>query len=334
STLLNALAGAELCPAGPLPATRTAPLGAAPMDGADRAPRAGAGRRAAAATWLRAHRPSGATIALIPFLAFVGLFLLWPMLTVVAKAVTPEGVLGLSAMERAVSGPYRSAFRNSLALSTSTALIGGLLGLLLALVVRGLRRPAWVRPVLDAWCSVAAQLGGVPLAFAFVAALGTQGIVTKALAGIGIDLVGSGFSLASLSGMTLVYLYFQIPLMFLVVMPAVSGLRETWREAATLMGAGPVRYWGTVALPVLAPSVLGGMFLLFVNAFSAYATAYVLSSSGQLVPLQIRFVLQGNVITGEQDLGYALVTWTVLLMLAGVALMTLAQRRAARWARG
>ena len=174
----------------------------------------------------------------------------------------------------------------------------------------------------------------MPLAFAFVAALGTQGVVTKALAGVGIDLVDAGFSLSSLAGMTIVYLYFQIPLMFLVVMPAVAGLRDTWREAATLMGASPWRYWRTVALPVLMPSALGGMFLLFVNAFSAYATAYVLSSSGQLVPLQIRFVLQGNVITGEQDLGYALVTWTVLLMLTGVGLMTLAQRRAARWARG
>ena len=121
--------------------------------------------------------------------------------------------------------------------------------------------------------------------------------------------------------------------MFLVVMPAVSGLRETWRESATILGAGPLRYWWTVVAPILLPSTLGGMLLLFINSFSAYATAYVLSSSGQLVPLQIRFVLQGNVITGEQDLGYALVVWTVLLLLAGLGFMSLLQRRAARWSR-
>ncbi len=308
--------------------TGPAPSGAGPVAPLDDRPRLGL------RALLAARRPSGAGLALVPFLAFVALFLVWPMLVVAGHALSPEGQPGLGTMARAVSGPYRSAFRNSLTLATTTAVLGGTLGLLLALAVRGLRRPAWFRTALDAWCSVAAQLGGVPLAFAFVAALGTQGIVTKALAAVGIHLVDSGFTLASLTGMTVVYLYFQIPLMFLVVMPAVSGLRETWREAATLMGCSPWRYWSTVALPILTPSVLGGMFLLFINAFSAYATAYVLSSSGQLVPLQIRFVLQGNVITGEQDLGYALVTWTVLLMLAGVGLMTLAQRRAARWSRG
>ncbi|WP_258723637.1 ABC transporter permease [Cellulomonas sp. NS3] len=302
-----------------------------PTVAVDAAPhRAGAGPRGAAG---RRRRPawSGATLALVPFLAFVAVFLLWPVGVVVVRAFTPGGVPGLGALVRAVSGPYRSAFENSLALAGTSAVLGGVLGLALALAVRDLTRPRWLRPAIEAWSSVASQLGGVPLAFAFVAALGTQGVVTKALRGLGVDLITSGFSLATLAGMTLVYLYFQIPLMFLVVAPAVAGLRATWREAAELMGAGPVRYWATVAGPILLPSVLGGMLLLFVNAFSAYATAYVLSSSGQLVPLQIRFVLQGNVITGEQDLGYALVTWTVALMVLGLVGMTLLQRRAARW---
>lgn len=287
--------------------------------------------RAAARTGWRDH--GGTVLVLTPFLAFVGVFLLWPTATVVVRALAPDGALGFGNLARAVSGPYRSAFVNSLTLSTATAIIGGALGLLLALAVRDLRRPAWLRPALDAWCSVASQLGGVPLAFAFVAALGTQGVVTKMLAAVGIDIIDTGFSLSTLVGMVVVYLYFQVPLMFLVVMPAVAGLRDSWREAATLMGASPARYWLRVAAPILAPSTLGGMLLLFINAFSAYATAYVLDSSGQLVPLQIRFVLQGNVITGEQDLGYALVTWTVLLLLAGLLLMGALQRRAARWAR-
>lgn len=279
------------------------------------------------------HRPGPVIAALIPFAVFVGLFLVWPSIAVVQHAFTPGGHFGFDSMARAVSGPYRSSFRNSLVLSGITAVIGGILGTGLALAARGLERPRWVRPLLDSWSSVASQLGGVPLAFAFVAALGTQGIVTKVLKAWGIDLVGSGFSLSTTAGVAFVYLYFQIPLMFLVVAPAVEGLRTTWREAATLMGAGPVRYWARVAGPVLAPAVLGGMLLLFINAFSAYATAYVLDSSGQLIPLQIRFVLQGNVITGEQDLGYALVTWTVLLLASGLIGMHLLQRRTARWSR-
>lgn len=297
--------------------------------------RAGAGGPAGSAPRRVLDRLRGARGALVlaPFAAFVAVFLLWPTGAVIARSLTPGGELGLSSLQRAVSGPYRSAFLNSLTLSAVTAVLGGVLGLALALALRGLTRPRWLRPTLDSWSSVASQLGGVPLAFAFVAAIGTQGIVTKALTGLGIDVVGSGFSLSSTGGMALVYLYFQVPLMFLVVSPAVEGLRSTWQEAATILGAGPVRYWRTVAGPVLAPSVLGGMLLLFINAFSAYATAYVLSSSGQLVPLQIRFVLQGNVITGEQDLGYALVTWTIALLGAGLLLVQALQRRAARWSR-
>ncbi|QTE28168.1 ABC transporter permease [Pengzhenrongella sicca] len=320
------MTGSDLAtgPAAP-PSRRTLRSGARPAP-----PLPGQVRRPAGP---RLRRPSGAVLALVPFLAFIAVFLLWPTAAVVIKAITPGGSLGVSTLVRAVSGPYRSAFENSLALAGASAVIGGAVGLALAFAVRGLERPGWLRPAIDSWSSVASQLGGVPLAFAFVATIGTQGVVTKALNGLGIDLAGSGFSLATLAGLTIVYLYFQIPLMFLVVMPAVAGLRTTWREAASLMGAGPARYWATVAGPILAPSVLGGMLLLFINAFSAYATAYVLSSSGQLVPLQIRFVLQGNVITGEQDLGYALVTWTVALLAVGLVGMSLLQRRAARWSR-
>lgn len=274
----------------------------------------------------------GVVAATAPFVVFLLVFLVWPTLAVLWHAVTPDGHLGVSSLARAVSGPYRSAFRNSIVLSGASALIGGLLGLGLALAVRDLRRPAWVRPVADAFSSVASQLGGVPLAFAFIAAIGTQGLFTKALAGIGID-VRSTFSLSSLAGITLVYLYFEIPLMYLVVAPAVAGLRRSWREAAELLGASPARYWLTVAGPILAPGVLAGMVLLFVNAFAAYATAYVLSSTTQLVPLQIRFVLQGNVITGEQDLGYALVTWTILLLAVGLGVVQRLTARTARWTR-
>jgi putative spermidine/putrescine transport system permease protein len=119
--------------------------------------------------------------------------------------------------------------------------------------------------------------------------------------------------------------------MFLVMMPAVMGLKNSWREAAAIMGASPARYWWSVGIPLLTPSTLGGMLLLFINAFTAYATVYVLNPSGALVPLQIRFLLQGNVITGEEDLAYAIVAWVILLLLTGLGLITVMQRRTLRW---
>lgn len=280
---------------------------------------------------MRRRFDTATVVVAVPFLAFVGLFLFVPTIGLAIKAFTPGGSFGFSAMQRALEGTYRTAFINSLALAITSSLLGGVIGLLLALSLRSLERPKWLRSTTDSWSAVAAQLGGIPLAFAFIAAIGTQGIITKLLSLVGVDITDSGFSLSEFWGLVVVYLYFQIPLMFLVMMPAVGGLKATWGEAAAIMGASPGRYWRSVALPLLVPSFLGGLLLLFVNSFAAYATAYVLNPGAQLVPLQIRFLLQGNVITGEQDLAYAIVLWTITLLLASLLLIAVLQRRTARW---
>ena len=270
-------------------------------------------------------------LVVAPFVAFVAVFLVYPTVIVLFKAVTPGGSLGVDALQRALSGTYRTGFINSITLAGTSAVIGGTIGILLALTVRSLQRPRWLRPTLDSWSAVASQLGGVPLAFAFIATIGAQGVLTRLLKGIGIDASDYGISPTGFWGLVFVYLYFQIPLMFLVMLPAVNGLRSTWREAASVLGASGLRYWRSVGVPILAPAALGGALLLFVNAFTAYATAYVLNPSGALVPLQIRFVLQGNVISGEQDLGNAIVAWVIVLLLASLVAMTLLQRRTLMW---
>jgi putative spermidine/putrescine transport system permease protein len=267
----------------------------------------------------------------IPFLLFIALFLLYPTAAIMYSALTPGESFTFDGMQRALSGTYRQGFINSITLATTTAAIGGVIGLVLAVVMRGLERPRWLHSTLDSWSAVASQLGGVPLAFAFIAAIGTQGIITKVIGQTGVNINDFGISPTGFWGLVVVYLYFQIPLMFLVSLPAINGLRATWREAAAIMGASGARYWLRVGIPILTPAALGGMLLLFVNSFAAYATAYVLNPGGALVPLQIRFLLQGNVISGEEDLGYAIVTWVIGLLLASLFLLTYLQRRTLRW---
>jgi len=267
----------------------------------------------------------------LPFGAFALLFLAYPVVVVIVRALMPSGTPGPSLMIAALQGSYLTGMRNSITLSAVSAALGAVLGLGLALAVASLERPRWLRSTLDGWTAVASQLGGVPLAFAFIATIGTQGVATKIFAQAGINLGELGVSVSGFWGLVVVYLYFQIPLMFLVVVPAVAGMRRTWREAASILGASGPHYWRTVGLPLLMPAFLGGVLLLFVNAFSAYATAYVLNSQGQLVPLQIRFLLQGNVITGQEDLAYAIVTWVISLLLISLVGMTFLQRRSLRW---
>ncbi len=113
-------------------------------------------------------------------------------------------------------------------------------------------------------------------------------------------------------------MYFQIPLMVLVITPALEGLRPAWREAAHGLGGGSWTYWRLVGLPVLAPSVLGAVLLLFGSGFSAYATAQALTSgSVSLTPIQIGSFLSGNVLSGQENVGKALGLGMILVIVAG-----------------
>ena len=181
---------------------------------------------------------------------------------------------------------------------------------------------------------MAANFGGIPLAFAFIATLGTIGIVTQFFQNqLHYNFYQHGFSLFSKTGVEIVYLYFQIPLMILVIAPAVDGLRREWREASSNLGASSLQYWRFVGLPVLLPSIISAVILLFGNSFAAYATAYGLTSSGlSLVPIQIGVDLSGNVVSNPHE-GQALAFGMFVVLAAMMLIYVPLQRRTSRWAR-
>jgi putative spermidine/putrescine transport system permease protein len=278
------------------------------------------------------RRSSLLALPLAPYFLFVGLFLAVPTVVLFTKAFRPVTGSTTSAMLEAMNESNRSSFLFSLKLSLISAVLGAFFGFVFALATSRIERPRRLRNLVTGFSGVAANLGGIPLAFAFIAALGAQGLFTRILFHNGIDLYGMGFKIYDFWGIVVVYLYFQIPLMLLVMMPAIEGLRPTWREAAINLGASPWQYWRRVGLPILSPSLMGGALLLFANAFSAYATAYALSSGGsRLVPVQIRFYLQGNTITGKGNLGYALAAWMVLILLVVMSAYLVLRNRAERW---
>jgi putative spermidine/putrescine transport system permease protein len=193
--------------------------------------------------------------------------------------------------------------------------------------------PRWIRPTLTTFAGVAANFAGVPLAFAFAATLGSTGVITVFLAGHGVALYSNGFTLFSFTGLVLVYTYFQLPLMILIISPSLDGLRRQWREAATNLGASTFQFWLWVGIPILWPSLLAAMVLLFGNAFSAYATAYALVGSQiNLVPIIIGSVVSGN-LTSDPQFGDALALGMVVIIGISVALYLLLQRRSNRWLR-
>jgi putative spermidine/putrescine transport system permease protein len=274
-------------------------------------------------------------LGLAPFFAFVTLFLLVPAISVFTKAlVDANGDIGLAALVDAFRGQNLQAFRFSMWLSALSAAFGVVIGTLLASAAASIRRPAAVRSVVTSFSGVAANLGGIPLAFAFIALLGRQGLLTKILDGLfGYDLYGGDFRLDTTAGLTTVYLYFQIPLMVLIILPAIDGLETSWREACANLGGTTFTYWRRVGLPVLMPALLGGFLLLFANAFSAYATAKAMTQKSLIVPLRINFYFRGDISTGEEQLGFALAAWMILIMTVCMGLYWVLRKRAERWQR-
>jgi putative spermidine/putrescine transport system permease protein len=234
------------------------------------APPARPARRARSLSWL----------GLGPFFLFSAMFLGVP-LAFLAIGSLADNSTGQPTIDNyaALSTPLvANAFRSSIEVSLVTAILGGIFGFLLALaVIRG-GLPRGLRSALMTFSGVASNFAGIPLALAFTYTLSTTGAVTILLKNIGIDIYAGHFTIFSKLGLEIVYLYFQFPLMVLIIAPAIDGLKPEWREAAENMGATGFQYWRRIALPILTPTLLGSMILLFGNAFGAQATAYQLTA--------------------------------------------------------
>ncbi|TIN98562.1 ABC transporter permease [Mesorhizobium opportunistum] len=256
----------------------------------------------------RALRLPTQWLGVTPFFIFAIMFLILPTLYLMlgafqndAGGFTLENIFALS------QANIVAAYWISIKVSLASSLIGAFAGLAIAIaIVRG-GLPNWIRSATLTFSGVASNFAGVPLAFAFIATLGRLGLVTVLLNTlVGLNLYAHGFNLLSFWGLTLTYVYFQIPLMVVIIVPAIDGLKKEWGEAAATLGATQTQYWRMVVIPVLWPSFLGTVILLFANAFGAIATAYALTGSSlNIVPILLYAQIRGDVLHNAH-LGYAI----------------------------
>lgn len=272
-------------------------------------------------------------LGVLPFTAYIAIFLLIPTGELIVDAFKgANGAFTTSNVTAIVHGQYLTSFESSIELAALSAAFGGVLGFFLTNAILARGAPRWMRPAMVTFSGMAANFAGIPLAFAFTATLGTTGVITAFAHHFGVNLA-SAIPLSGTLGLAVVYTYFQFPLMVLLVVPAADGLRREWREAAENLGATPFQYWRRVAMPILFPSLLGAMVLLFGGAFSAYATATALSgSTGNLVTEYIANLINGN-ITVDPQLAYALAFGMIVVITVTMILYTALQRRSNRWLR-
>jgi putative spermidine/putrescine transport system permease protein len=274
-------------------------------------------------------------LGVFPFFLFTFLFIVLPSISLfVGSFQDAQGNFTLKNFIDLSDPSILSAYWVSIRISAATAVGGGLLGFFMAYAVTVGGLPRWVRTALTTFSGVASNFAGVPLAFAFIATLGRTGMVTFILKTVfGLDLYSQGFSLYSFWGLTLTYMFFQFPLMVLVITPALDGLRKEWREASENLGASTFQYWTQIALPILLPSLLATTILLFGNAFGAYATALSLTGGFiNLVTIVIGSEIKGDVLHNV-GLGYALAFGMVIIMSVSMAIYYILRRRSERWLR-
>lgn len=273
-------------------------------------------------------------LGLLPFAVYIVLFLALPTVLAIGSGLfDADGAFTLDNIAALSDPVILATFWNSAWVSLLTAVVGAVVGALVCYALLGLPETGAIRTMVDAASGVLAQFGGVMLAFAFIATIGLQGLVTTFLKDrLGIDIFAEGPWIYELPGLILPYIYFQVPLMVITFMPALSALKPQWAEANLTLGGTPAGFWRYVGVPVLAPSFLASLLLLFANAFSSYATAAALASQGsQIVPLQIRTALTSETLLGRENLAGALAFGMIVVVGFVMGAYALIQRRSTRW---
>lgn len=272
-------------------------------------------------------------LPLMPFFLFCLMFLILPAgIILLGSFQDAQGHFTLNNFVNLLRPNIVSSYWVTIKLSAVSAVGGTLIGFAIAYAVHAGGLSHKVQSFILSFSGVASNFAGVPLSFAFIATMGRMGMVTLLLKSVfGIDLYEQGFSLYSFIGLVLVYLYFQIPLMILIIMPAIEALRVEWREAAQNLGASRLRFWFEVVIPILSPSLLSSFLLLFGNAFGAYATAYALTGGMlNLITILIGSQIRGDVLH-DPNLGYALAVGMVVIMAITTFGANYLKRKSSRW---
>ncbi|MEI6291772.1 MAG: ABC transporter permease subunit [Chloroflexota bacterium] len=280
---------------------------------------------------------------MFPFFLFILVFVIIPSANLFLGAfMDGNGHFTWSNIQVMMNPYVLKSYKISLEVGVITSVIGGLFGFFVAYAITIGHAPRFMRSILMTFSGLAANFGGVPLAFAFIATLGHTGFITGFIkqicfTGAGgvqscpFDLYKTGFNLYSLAGLTLAYLYFEFPLMVLTITPALEGLKKEWREASDNLGGSSFQYWFHIAIPVLWPSILASMILLFASAFGAFATAEALTGGSiYLVTILIGQQIRGDVLNNPNE-GYALALGMVVIMSLSIIGYTILQRRTVKW---
>ena len=239
---------------------------------------------------------------------------------VIVRSFMPEDEIGFTLEHYiAIFGKklYQQAIWNSVFVSIISAMVGIIIAFFAAKAAHAAEEKT--KSIFMSILNMTSNFAGIPLAFAYIVLLGNVGVLIMIGKKYGISALAD-FNLYSLSGLMLTYIYFQVPLATLLLIPAFDGIHPQWRESVELLGGNGVTFWRKVGIPTLLPSILGTLSVLFANAIAAYATAYaLLQNNFSILPIRISEQFVGDV-TQHKEFGSALAVVLMLLMVIAIGI--------------
>lgn len=239
----------------------------------------------------------------------------------VTSATASDGGFTLSNYAQFFQNPsYWRAMVNSLQVTAIVTVVSVLLAYPLAWILaeqvpERFQRLALMLAVLPFWTSYVVR------SYSWLLVLAQNGVVNRVLTGSG--LFADPVQLANTRLATVIgFVHFFVMLLTLTIFANLKQLSPSYRKAAADLGAGPVRTFIHVILPLTLPGIMVGAFLTFVLAIGDYITPQILGGNNELLMPQLIMMQIGR--RGDFPLASAL---AIILM----AVVTVAYLASARW---
>jgi iron(III) transport system permease protein len=181
---------------------------------------------------------------------------------------------------------YRQALINSLILGAWTGLFSLLIGLVLAWAVSRTDVPGKTLIQFTASLSYLSPpfLTAIAFVYLFSPNAGLINVFLRDIAG----LPWLTFNIFSMTGLVLVTVLHTFPYVYLLASSALQSVDASYEEAAQILGASKLRTALSVTAPLVAPAILSGTLLSFVNAIALFGSQAIIGLPGRIVTLPTR----------------------------------------------
>lgn len=169
---------------------------------------------------------------------------------------------------------YAQVFLDTVIICFFTALFSLLLGYPLAYALVN-SESRWIKSAILIISITPLFLGEVVRTYSWILVLGNSGFFNSTLMALGI--INRPLQLMfTMQGVTMALVHVTLPIIVIMLAVAIAHIDQDYRKAAASLGAGPIRVFLTVTLPLSIPGILAGTLTAFAVTFSAFATPSVI----------------------------------------------------------